>query len=117
MVDRTAIRFPSQVGSAGTRKGTGGRERPDETTENCSTIRRRTDRCHSSRVKGAVIDCTGEPCNWLSAAQMADHAKAPARTGSERTPVRELRTAAGNDGEAARCTAGGRLAQLVRALP
>ena len=41
MVDRTAIRFPSQVGSVGTRKGVGGRERPGETTENRSSIRAR----------------------------------------------------------------------------
>jgi hypothetical protein len=27
-VDRTVVRFPSQVGSAGARKGIGGRSRP-----------------------------------------------------------------------------------------
>ena len=53
MVDRTVVRFPSQVGSAGARKSAGGRWRPGEITE---TVRPSVVEalCHSSRVKGAT---------------------------------------------------------------
>ena len=69
------------------------------------------DRCHSSRVKGAVARVTpnrgdegrceaGELSSYRLCAgeQMACQAKAPARTEGERTPVREPRTTAGNAG-------------------
>jgi hypothetical protein len=78
MVDRTAIRFPSQVGSAGTRKGVGGRERPGETTENRSSIRAR----------------------WIAATLLGSRAQSPLFVPPQW-----------------RGGAGGRLAQLVRALP
>ena len=39
MVDRTVVRFPSQVGSAGTRKGTGGRYATWKEHRTHSTIR------------------------------------------------------------------------------
>jgi hypothetical protein len=88
-------------------------------TENLSTIRVRKDRCHSSRVKGAVIStAVGEKSELEPpATQMAVTPRR--RRGPEASAhrVREPRTAGGNAGGAARCTAGGRLAQLVRALP
>ena len=51
-VDRSVVRFPSQVGSAGT-FGCGRPKRPGEITETRSGIRAKA-LCHSSRVKGAT---------------------------------------------------------------
>ena len=51
-VDRSVVRFPSQVGSAGT-FGCGRPKRPGEITENRLGIRAKA-LCHSSRVKGAT---------------------------------------------------------------
>ncbi len=80
MVDRAVIRFPSQVGSAGTRKGVGDRPRPGEPTENRSSIR-------AQRIPATLL---------------GSRAQRPRRpTGRSRM----------------RCEPGGRLAQLVRALP
>jgi hypothetical protein len=78
-VDRSVVRFPSQVGSAGT-FGCGRPKRPGEITENRSGIRAKA-LCHSSRVKGATRPLRGGRCGRR-----------------RRRP-------------------GGRLAQLVRALP
>ena len=113
-----SIRFPSQVGSAGTRKGIGDRgdlARITETGRASKPIRTFLPlfKGQGCRAPASSIDD--------SAAGPGDadggHAKAPVRTAGERTQVREPRTATGNAGGAARCTAGGRLAQLVRALP
>ena len=61
-VDRTVDRFPSQVGSAGARKGNGDRPRPGEITEpvrpSVSTAL-----CHSSRVKAQrALRTEPDPC-------------------------------------------------------
>jgi hypothetical protein len=113
MVDRTVDRFPSQVGSVVARKGGGDRSRPGENHRNPFVSSGPMDRCHSSRVKGAVR-CgppisIGGPDGW--------QAKAPDRGPSERTNVRERGPEAGNAGMTGSWAAEGRLAQLVRALP
>ena len=86
MVDRTAIRFPSQVGSAGTRKGTGGRPRPGETTENRSSILVR-------RIAATLLGSRAQSPLFLpphsAAAQMAWSGQGAGRGPSERTIVRE----------------------------
>jgi hypothetical protein len=95
-------------------------------TENCSSIRigRISATLLGSRAQSPASFRTGGEADTDSAAGDAQageadggHAKAPARTGGERTLVREPKAAAGNAGVIVRCAAGGRLAQLVRALP
>ena len=114
-----SIRFPSQVGSAGTRKGTGDRgdlARITETGRASKFIR-----TFLPLFKGQGCRAPASSTRRLGEQGPGDadggHAKAPVRTVGERTQVREPRTATGNAGGAVRCTAGGRLAQLVRALP
>jgi hypothetical protein len=60
-------------------EGVGDRSRPGEKHRNLSSIQVRMDRCHSSRVKGAVRDLYRRA---VVAAQMAVQAKAPGRTGA-----------------------------------
>ena len=119
MVDRTVVRFPSQVGSAGARKGIGDRgdlARITETGRASKFIR-----TFLPLFKGQGCRAPASSTRRLGEQGPGDadggHAKAPVRTVGERTQVREPRTAAGNAGGAVRFTAGGRLAQLVRALP
>ena len=86
-----SIRFPSQVGSAETRKGIGDRGDLARITE--------TGRA-SKPIRTFLPLFKGQGCR-APASSIDDSAAGPGDA----------------DGGAVRCTAGGRLAQLVRALP